>query len=189
MHIVRIGGVSTEQHSAEAIGNKAANLARMAALGLPVPPAFVLPVKLCADIIDKDTHAERDLRDGLKRLTGEHGVDVAYDPVGGALAEPAVRSMAWQGRYLVIGFAAGEIPKLPLNLVLLKGCDIVGVFFGAFAQREPEKQAANMADIVRWCAGGKLSAHVHAVYPLAQTAQALKDIAARKVMGKAILHP
>lgn len=129
------------------------------------------------------------LRDGLKRLTGEHGVDVVYDPVGGALAEPAVRSMAWQGRYLVIGFAAGEIPKLPLNLVLLKGCDIVGVFFGAFAQREPEKQAANMADIVRWCAGGKLSAHVHAVYPLAQTAQALKDIAARKVMGKAILHP
>ena len=129
------------------------------------------------------------LRDGLKRLTGDRGVDVVYDPVGGELAELAVRSMAWKGRYLVIGFAAGEIPKLPLNLVLLKGCDIVGVFFGGFAQREAETQAANMTDIVRWCAQGKLSAHVHAVYPLADTAQALKDIGARKVMGKAILHP
>jgi NADPH2:quinone reductase len=100
-----------------------------------------------------------------------------------------LRSIAWQGRYLVIGFAAGEIPKIPLNLPLLKGCDIVGVHWGAFVEREPERQAAQMADIVRWCAEGKLSAHVHAVYPLADTPRALNDIAARRIMGKAILKP
>jgi NADPH2:quinone reductase len=128
------------------------------------------------------------LRDALRKEAPD-GVDVIYDPVGGALAEPAVRSMAWQGRYLVIGFAAGDIPKLPLNLLLLKNCAAVGVYWGAFTSREPAAQAANMQQIVDWCAAGQLSAHVHAVYPLADTAQALKDIAARKVMGKAILRP
>lgn len=128
-----------------------------------------------------------DLRAELKRVGGKHGIDVIYDPVGGDYAEPALRSMAWKGRYLVIGFAAGEIPKIPLNLVLLKGCDVVGVHWGVFVEREPEAQARNMDEIVRWCADGKLSAHVHAVYPLSETGQALKDIAARKVMGKAIL--
>jgi NADPH2:quinone reductase len=112
-----------------------------------------------------------------------------YDPVGGPYAEPAVRSLGWEGRYLVIGFAAGEIPKLPLNLVLLKSCDIRGVIWGAWAQREPQAQQALMKDIVRWCAEGKLSAHVHAVYPLAEIATALKVIADRKVMGKVLLRP
>ena len=132
-------------------------------------------------------YGEDDLRAELKRLGGKHGIDVIYDPVGGQYAEPAVRSMAWKGRYLVIGFAAGSIPRIPLNLPLLKGCDLVGVHWGGFIEHEPEKQAENMAQIMRWCADGKLSAHVHAVYPLADTAQALKDIAARKIMGKAIL--
>ena len=130
-----------------------------------------------------------DLRAGLKALGGEHGIDVIYDPVGDKYAEPALRSMAWEGRYLVIGFAAGEIPRIPLNLVLLKSCDIVGVHWGAFVARDPEAEAANMSQIVQWCADGKLSAHVHAVYPLADTARALKDIAARRIMGKAILKP
>jgi NADPH:quinone reductase len=130
-----------------------------------------------------------DLREALKKIGGKHGIDVIYDAVGGPYAEPALRSIAWKGRYLVIGFAAGDIPKIPLNLPLLKGCDIVGVHWGAFVEREPELQAAEMADIVRWCAEGKLSAHVHALYPLADTARALKDIAARKVMGKAVLKP
>jgi NADPH2:quinone reductase len=128
------------------------------------------------------------LRDGLRKIAPD-GVDVIYDPVGGELAELAVRSMAWEGRYLVIGFAAGEIPKLPLNLLLLKNCAAVGVYWGAFTSREPAAQAANMKEIVDWCAAGKLSAHVHAVYTLGETGQALKDIAARKIMGKAILHP
>ncbi len=112
-----------------------------------------------------------------------------YDPVGGAYAEPAVRSMAWNGRYLVIGFAAGEIPKLPLNLVLLKNCDIRGVAWGAWAQRAPEQQRELMKDIVAWAALGKLSAHVHATYPLADITSALKAIADRKAMGKIVLHP
>ena len=134
-------------------------------------------------------YASEDLRAALKRLGGEHGVDVIYDPVGGPYAEPAVRSMAWNGRYLVIGFAAGEIPKLPLNLVLLKNCDIRGVAWGAWVQREPQAQRELMKDIVNWAAAGKLSAHVHAVYPLADIAAALKVIADRKVMGKIVLHP
>jgi NADPH2:quinone reductase len=100
-----------------------------------------------------------------------------------------VRSLGWEGRYLVIGFAAGEIPKLPLNLVLLKSCDIRGVLWGAWTMREPERQRALMTEIARWCAEGKLSSHVHAVYPLAETASALKAIADRKVMGKIVLRP
>jgi NADPH2:quinone reductase len=127
------------------------------------------------------------LRNALKMLGGERGVDVVYDPVGGPYAEPALRSLGFGGRYLVVGFAAGEIPRLPLNLVLLKACDVRGVFWGSWTEREPAAHRANMADIVRWCADGKLSAHVHARYPLAQAAQALKAIASRKAMGKVVL--
>ena len=134
-------------------------------------------------------YASENLRDALKRLGGEHGIDVVYDPVGGPYAEPAVRSLAWLGRYLVVGFAAGEIPKLPLNLVLLRSCDIRGVFWGAWLKREPQAQHAIMADIVTWCAEGKLSAHVHAIYPLNEIAAALKAISDRKVMGKIVLRP
>jgi NADPH:quinone reductase len=134
-------------------------------------------------------YAGEDLRAALKRLGGERGIDVVYDPVGGPYAEPAVRALGWEGRYLVIGFAAGEIPKLPLNLVLLKSCDIRGVLWGSWVRRDPQGQRALMSDIVRWGAEGKLSAHVHAVYPLAEIATALKDIADRKVMGKIVLRP
>ncbi len=134
-------------------------------------------------------YATEDLRDALKRLGGARGVDVVYDPVGGPYAEPAVRALGWEGRYLVIGFAAGEIPKLPLNLVLLKSCDIRGVLWGAWTMREPQAQQALMTDIVRWCAEGKLSAHVHAAYPLAEITTALAAIADRKVMGKVVLRP
>jgi NADPH2:quinone reductase len=114
---------------------------------------------------------------------------VIYDPVGGQYAESALRSIAWKGRFLVVGFAAGEIPKIPLNLALLKGCDIVGVFWGSFIERDPAGHRANTEQLLQWCAQGELSAHVHAVYPLAEAAAALKAIAARQVMGKIILHP
>ena len=134
-------------------------------------------------------YASEDLKDGLRRVTGGRGVDVVYDPVGGAYAEAAIRSIAWGGRFLVIGFAAGDIPKLPLNLVLLKGCDVRGVFWGQFTERYPEKQRANMTEILQWCADGKLSAHVHAVYPLERTADALKALSDRKAMGKILLRP
>lgn len=134
-------------------------------------------------------YGEEDLKEALRRVTDGRGVDVIYDPVGGAYAEAAIRSIAWGGRFLVIGFAAGEIPKLPLNLVLLKGCDVRGVFWGQFTERHPEKHRANMAELVQWCADGKLSAHVHAVYPLEKTAEALKVLADRKAMGKILLRP
>jgi NADPH:quinone reductase len=134
-------------------------------------------------------YAREDVKEGLRRVTGAKGVDVIYDPVGGPYAEPALRAIAWAGRFLVIGFAAGEIPKIPLNLALLKGCDIVGVFWGAFIERDPKGQQANMAELVRYAADGKISAHVHAVYPLEDTPAALKAIADRKVMGKVILRP
>lgn len=134
-------------------------------------------------------YGNEDLREGLKRLTGERGVDVVYDPIGGAYAEKALRAMAWEGRYLVVGFAAGEIPKLPLNLILLKSCDVRGVFWGAWIKRDPAAHRANIAGLLRWCAEERLSAHVHAVYPLPQAAEALKSLADRKVMGKVVLRP
>jgi NADPH:quinone reductase len=134
-------------------------------------------------------YATEDLRNALRTLGGERGIDVVYDPVGGPCTEPAVRSLGWEGRYLVVGFAAGEIPKLPLNLVLLKSCDIRGVLWGSWIRREPAAQHALMTQIVAWCAQGKLSVHVHAVYPLAEIATAMKAIADRKVMGKIVLHP
>ena len=134
-------------------------------------------------------YASDDLREALKRLGGARGIDLVYDPVGGQYTEPALRSLGWEGRYLVVGFAAGDIPKIPLNLVLLKSCDIRGVLWGAWTLRDPKGQAALMKDIAAWCAEGKLSAHVHAVYPLAETASALKAIADRKAMGKIVLRP
>ena len=138
---------------------------------------------------DGVNYATADLREALKTLGGQHGIDVVYDPIGDRYAEPALRSLAWLGRYLVVGFAAGEIPKLPLNLVLLKSCDVRGVFWGSWTERDPEGHRANMADLLGWCAEGTLSAHVHATYPLTDAARALADIAGRKVMGKVVLRP
>ncbi|MEA2855190.1 MAG: NADPH:quinone reductase, partial [Rhodospirillaceae bacterium] len=134
-------------------------------------------------------YVTEDLRDALKRLGGEHGIDVIYDPVGGPLCEAALRAIAWEGRLLVVGFASGEIPKLPLNLTLLKGCDILGVNWGAFVRQKPQAYRAGLEQLTRWCAEGKLSCHIHAVYPLSETAQALKTLTDRKAMGKVILRP
>jgi NADPH2:quinone reductase len=155
----------------------------------------------CASSADKIAFARRygaddgidygteDLKEALRRVTQGRGADVIYDPVGGDYAEAALRSIAWQGRFLVIGFAAGEIPKLPLNLVLLKGCDVLGVYWGSWVEREPAGHRANTEQLLSWCAEGKLSSHVHAVYPLSEAPAALKAIAARQVMGKVILRP
>jgi NADPH2:quinone reductase len=134
-------------------------------------------------------YAAANLRDALKTLGRERGVDVVYDPVGGPYAEPALRALGWLGRYLVVGFAAGDIPKIPLNLALLKSCDIRGVSWGAWTKREPLAQRALMTDIVRWCGEGRLSGHIHAIYPLEQIAAALREIAERKAMGKIVLRP
>lgn len=132
-------------------------------------------------------YTTEDLRERIKTLTNGAGPDVVYDPVGGAYTELALRSIAWRGRLLVVGFAAGEIPKIPLNLTLLKGCSIVGVFWGDFARREPQHFAEAMARLSGWHADGRLKPHISNTFPLERAADALKLMAARKVMGKVVL--
>ncbi len=134
-------------------------------------------------------YSTEDLREGIKRLTGGKGPDVVYDPVGGSYTEPAFRSIAWRGRYLVIGFANGEIPKLPLNLPLLKGASVVGVFWGDFARREPAHHAAAMDELMQWHREGRIRPHISATYALAETPNALNDMASRKVTGKIVIRP
>lgn len=134
-------------------------------------------------------YSTEDLRESIKALTDGKGPDVIYDPVGGIYAEPAFRSIGWRGRYLVVGFANGEIPKLPLNLALLKGASLVGVFWGDYARREPQNNAAAFAQMVGWIGEGKLKPYVSKRYKLADSAQALKDMASRKVTGKIIIEP
>jgi len=132
-------------------------------------------------------YATEDLRERIKALTDGRGPDVVYDPVGGSYTELALRSIAWRGRLLVVGFAAGDIPKIPLNLTLLKGCSIVGVFWGDWARREPTHFAEAMARLDRWYADGKLKPHISATFPLERAADALTLMASRKVTGKVVL--
>jgi len=134
-------------------------------------------------------YSAEDLRERIKALTEGRGVDVVYDPVGGPYSEPAFRSLAWRGRLLVVGFAAGEIPKLPLNLALLKGASVVGVFWGDFARREPRQFADSVRQLGRWYAEGRLRPHVAQTLPLARAADALKLMAGRQVKGKVVLVP
>ena len=141
--------------------------------------------KLGADeLINYDSE---DLRERIKQLTGEKGIDVVYDAVGGNYTELALRSMAWNGRYLVVGFAAGDIPKIPLNLTLLKGCSIVGVFWGVFMRREPASAVKNHIQLITWLKEGKLKPLISAVYPLENAATALNDLIQRKATGKIVL--
>ncbi|HKX93230.1 MAG TPA: NADPH:quinone oxidoreductase family protein [Methylibium sp.] len=128
-----------------------------------------------------------DLREQIRAATGGRGPDLVYDPVGGALAEPVFRSIAWRGRYLVIGFASGDIPALPLNLALLKGASIVGVFWGEFAKREPERNAAALAELARWYAEGRIKPVIERRLPLAELPRAFALMAARQVRGKLVL--
>jgi NADPH2:quinone reductase len=132
-------------------------------------------------------YATEDLRDRIKALTGSNGPDVIYDPVGGPYTELALRSIAWRGRLLVVGFAAGEIPKIPLNLTLLKGCSIVGVFWGEFTRREPDRFAESMARLGRWYTEGRLRPHISETFPLERAADALTRMANREVKGKVVL--
>jgi NADPH2:quinone reductase len=128
-----------------------------------------------------------DLRERIKALTAGRGVDVVYDPVGGRYTEPALRSTAWRGRLLVVGFAAGDIPKIPLNLTLLKGCSIVGVFWGDFARREPAAFAARARQLAAWYQEGRLKPHVSTTFPLQRAAEAINMLASREAKGKIVL--
>jgi NADPH2:quinone reductase len=132
-------------------------------------------------------YATEDLRERIQAITGKSGVDVVYDPVGGPYSEPAFRSLAWRGRLLVVGFAAGDIPKLPLNLALLKGASVVGVFWGDFTRREPRQFADSVRQLGEWYQQGKLRPHVSQTFPLEKAAEALNLMAARQVKGKIVL--
>ncbi|HEX6591365.1 MAG TPA: NADPH:quinone oxidoreductase family protein [Moraxellaceae bacterium] len=138
------------------------------------------------EVINYETE---DLKERVKALTDGHGADVIYDPVGGKYAEPALRSIAWKGRYLVVGFAAGDIPKIPLNLALLKGCAIMGVFWGDFATREPQANMANGMQLFQWLMQGELKPHVSQRYPLEKAGEALRALMERRVTGKIVLLP
>jgi NADPH2:quinone reductase len=134
-------------------------------------------------------YAKEDLKTAIKDRTGGRGADVIYDPVGGEHTEAALRGCAWRGRLLVIGFASGDIPKPPLNLALLKGCSIVGVFWGAFVKKEPENNAADLAALFKMLGEGKLRPHIAGTYPLARGGEAIAALASRKVSGKLVITP
>jgi NADPH2:quinone reductase len=128
-----------------------------------------------------------DLKARARELTGGQGVDVVYDAVGGRYSEPALRAIAWGGRFLVVGFAAGDIPRIPLNLALLKGCEIVGVFWGAFMGREPERHRQNVEELLRLWESGVISPHISSTYPLERSAEAIRELADRRAQGKVVV--
>lgn len=132
---------------------------------------------------------QEDLRAAIRRFTDGRGADVVYDPVGGAVTETCFRSLAWNGRLLVVGFAAGKIPRLPLNLALLKSASAVGVFWGDFVEKFPEDNRANLARLQQWCEQGLIRPHVDRVYPFEEAPAALNYLAARRAMGRVCLAP
>ena len=134
-------------------------------------------------------YTTENLKDRLKEITNNKGVDVVYDPVGSHYSEIALRRTAWEGRFLVIGFAAGDIPKIPLNLALLKGCDIVGVFWGKYTQVNPVGNMKNFMQLMQWHKAGKIKPHIHGTYPLEKAGDALNEMLNRKVKGKVVLVP
>ncbi len=171
------------------VGLAAVELGKL--MGARVIAAASSPEKLavCVERGADETidYSREDLKTRAKELTGGAGVDVVYDCIGGDYAEAALRAIAWEGRFLVIGFTAG-IPKLPLNLTLLKGCQVIGVFYGAMIARQPELLAEITADLDRFLAEGKLHPYVSARYPLAAAPQALRDLLDRKVTGKVVIE-
>jgi NADPH2:quinone reductase len=175
--------------AAGGVGSAAIEIGK--ALGATVIAAASTDDKLsfCRDIGADETinYATEDLTSRVKELTGGHGADVVYDPVGGDLAESAFRAIGWKGRHLVVGFTAGDIPRLPLNLPLLKGASVVGVFWGAFTARESETAAANLVAISTMIAEGSLQPRVTEVFPLDEVVVAFGLLATRSAMGKIVL--
>lgn len=177
--------------AAGGVGTAAVELGK--ALGAKVIAAASSPEKIAfckehgAD--EGIVYTREDLKERAKALTGGAGADVVYDPVGGPYTEQALRAIAWEGRLLVVGFAAGEIPKIPMNLVLLKGCQIVGVFWGSFVMRTPERNLENARRVLEWVSEGTLRPHVDEVLPFSRAAEALERLEQRKVKGKIVLVP
>lgn len=147
-------------------------------------------LQICADhgADEGINYAEVDLKTALRQLTDGKGADVIYDCVGGDYAEPAIRALAWQGRFLVVGFASGTIPKIPINLLLLRGGDARGVFWGEAVKRDPKAHRANMEAVMKWVAEGRLKSRIHGVYPLEDTAEAIRVLDRREAKGKVIIR-
>ncbi|MGM0766874.1 MAG: NADPH:quinone oxidoreductase family protein [Pseudomonadota bacterium] len=146
-----------------------------------------LAVAKAAGADDLINYTEEPLKEAVKKLTKSKGVDVIYDPVGGEFTEQALRAMAWNGRHLIIGFAAGDIPKIPANLTLLKGCSVVGVFWGSFTQREPQASAQNMMELMKLYADGKIDPKISEVFEFEDYAKALGALTERRATGKVVL--
>lgn len=177
--------------AAGGVGIAAVQLAK--AMGARVIAAASTPEKLefcrahgADELID---YTNEDLKERIKKLTRGAGADVVYDPVGGPLTEQALRATGWDGRYLVVGFASGEIPKIPLNLPLLKGCQIMGVFWGAFVTRDPEQHRQNVQELFRLMEGGFIRPQIHAVHDFTEARVAFEELAERRVRGKVVLVP
>ncbi len=175
--------------AAGGVGLAAVQLGKLMGARVIAAASSEAKLAVCRELGADETinYETEDLRERIKTLTNGRGVDVCYDPVGDRFTEPALRSMAWRGRYLVVGFAAGEIPKIPANLVLLKGCSLVGVFWGQFAALEPRESMGNFREILGFIQAGTLTQHIHGTYPLADAPQALRDLLERKVIGKAVV--
>jgi NADPH2:quinone reductase len=179
--------------AAGGVGTAAIQIAKAAGAHVVAAASSAEKCALCRDLGADSTinysvhHQPSDLRDAIKAATGGKGPDVVYDPVGGDLTETAFRSIAWRGRYLIVGFAAGPIPSLPLNLALLKGASLVGVFWGDFAKREPKANAGMMAQLTHWYGEGKIKPVIDREMPMAQLKAAYAHMGSRSVRGKLVL--
>ena len=175
--------------AAGGVGTAAVQIAKAAGARVIAAASTNEKCQLCRDIGADDTinYSTENIRDALKAKTGGQGPDLVYDPVGGDLAEPVFRSIAWRGRYLVVGFAGGAIPALPLNLMLLKGASVVGVFWGDFVRREPQAFARDMQQLGQWYAEGKVRPVMDQTLPITELLAAYARMAARKVVGKLVL--
>jgi NADPH2:quinone reductase len=175
--------------AAGGVGSTAVELGKMMGAKVIAAASSEEKLALCRELGADETinYSEQDLKGAIKELTGGKGVDVVYDPVGGDYAEPALRGMGWNGRYLVVGFAAGDIPEVPLNLALLKGCSIVGVFWGRFIGEEPTVHLQNIKDLWGLFAEGRLKPAINDVFALEDYAEAYDVMMGRRARGKVIL--
>jgi len=177
--------------AAGGIGQSAVELAKIMGARVIACASSEEKLAFCRECGADETinYTNEDLKARLRELSGGKGVDVVYDPVGGDYTEAALRSTGWGGRFLVIGFAAGKIPKIPLNLPLLKGSSLVGVFWGTWTRMDPAGHRANVGQLLEWVADGSLKPHIYGTYSLDDMPKALQEIADRKVMGKVIITP
>lgn len=177
--------------AAGGVGLAAVELGRLMGANVIAAASTDEKLALCRQTGASETinYSHEDLRERVREITGGQGVDVVYDPVGGSLTEAALRSVGWRGRYLVVGFAAGPIPSIPLNLPLLKGCSVVGIFWGAFAEKQPKDNFRNVQELLTFYQQGAMKPHIQAAYPLEQAPQALRQMMDRRVLGKLVITP